>query len=366
MYRFQNIFFFRKKGPEGFWLIEPFSGGRMELFNTFRIFFTVIFLLNCHAQIVGSGEIETDPGFTYSDQKFDRVSPRKVVKRLKNATTPDEKNDLAVAWLKLGRSDRAGRILFQLYRDQTASLETLLNFVRLQSMLGEEEHAEQICRNILARKLIPGRELFSFRDTLFRNGREREAVALMRAVSKGKSANVSRAHLWLAEHARTHGDNGSALRHYDRVLEADPASKEALVASGYIYFAGGDWIRARDYFRAAKKFGSDEPDLPFLLAASLFQSGELEEALDVLKRVPVRAMNRETVLLYGKLQMVFDYDAPLDRFLAQTSLSKGEKEGVLAEWYDLETGDEAGRSSKKRGRVLKALPVIFPEFQKLY
>ncbi len=77
-----------------------------------------------------------------------------------------------------------------------------------------------------------------------------------------------------------------AIEKFQKTLTLEPNHFEALLRLGQCLSLKGDSDSAAEILRLAKKLDPTDPDLHLGLGKSLFQRGELKEALSELKLVP--------------------------------------------------------------------------------
>ncbi len=78
-------------------------------------------------------------------------------------------------------------------------------------------------------------------------------------------------------------DLSEALEQARRIAEARPRWREAQLLAAEAAYLAGSWSEAADYFARGGP-GDDQPTLLFYQAVSLYESGQIEQAADVLER----------------------------------------------------------------------------------
>lgn len=95
-----------------------------------------------------------------------------------------------------------------------------------------------------------------------------------------------RAEEWLAKAIQYEGDastRAQAIDAYDRALEADPYSVEALINCGILYYEDGNLEKALEYFRRALALDAENALIQFNLGSVLEETGDLEAARQHLR-----------------------------------------------------------------------------------
>jgi tetratricopeptide (TPR) repeat protein len=103
------------------------------------------------------------------------------------------------------------------------------------------------------------------------------------SLSPAEEAALERARSLLQE-ARTTRDLAAGLELTREVADAHPESREAQHLMAMIAYRSSRWTEAADYFRRGGDPGDEQPALLFYMAVALYESGEHEEAAEVLRR----------------------------------------------------------------------------------
>lgn len=94
-----------------------------------------------------------------------------------------------------------------------------------------------------------------------------------------------------------------AKPYYEKIiLELAPNSTSALNNAGLFYSMSGDYERSRELINRAIEIAPDNPYAHIQLCSSYYQSGDLEQALDLSRNLAARFSNKLEVLLeHGQL-----------------------------------------------------------------
>ena len=104
----------------------------------------------------------------------------------------------------------------------------------------------------------------------------------------------------LLEQARTAGDLIEPLAIARKVADANPKAGEAQHLAAEIAYRASRWEEAARYFRRGGDPGDDRPTLLFFMAVSLYESGDREGAVALLRRSLPRLQRTAYVDSYAK------------------------------------------------------------------
>lgn len=316
----------------------------------------------CRAQILNEDRIREDAHLYYSNANLLKEDAEDIISRLKAATSPSDRNDLAVAYARVGRPDLSESILESIAANNTIDRTGLLNLARLRFLEGEPERARSAYLMLITKGLLSSAGFDTFVRTLLSDGRGAEAALFQRSRLEVDRNSIQTA-LWLGSYYTGNHEYGNALSQFERVLEIDPKNATALFSVGHIYFNGQDYARASEYFGHAKRYGSTEPGLIYLLAFSLYRGDRAEEALNLLEKRS--EVDPRTTLLHLELLSLLKFAADPGALLNR--LSPEERRAVMTELFaETTNGDGSGDAGGDGARLLATMRAIRSEFLDLY
>ncbi|MFH1438765.1 MAG: tetratricopeptide repeat protein [Pseudomonadota bacterium] len=120
-----------------------------------------------------------------------------------------------------------------------------------------------------------------------------------------KTLKQSQLHLELAQSYMKEGDLVSARREGILSVQKDPTNVEAHYTLSFVFVQLKDWTNAEKYVRLAIKHSKNYPEAENLLGTILIQTGDLDEAIEILTEVAEDFMYQTPHLALGNLGLAY-------------------------------------------------------------
>lgn len=173
---------------------------------------------------------------------------------------------------------------------------------------------------------IPGKEAIAIFSELFRMGHKELSVAILK--SNRANANWPDYHRELGLQLFAIGEKDSALQSFKDALAKKPQDTKSAFHAGDILHESKRYSEACEYLAKAWRLNRSDSNAGYLYADSLYRSNQHEEALEVLKKIPV---NFRTVQLKGDIELDLDWTANPERMLG--NFQKMQQKSLLEHWY---------------------------------
>lgn len=189
-------------------------------------------------------------------------------------------------WLKLveEKPQEAEKVYMELVKIAPESGWLRYDGALMYLKLNDARRAEEELTAALRYNAPPARVFNALGAIYFAGGRKAEAVgAFKRAYGAEASAAAM---INLANAYQAVGKHEEALKHYRDAETLEPANHLLHYNIGVLYYRMGDYKKAREEFTKALPGGENDVKILFSEAQTLLKLGELEKALDIIRRMP--------------------------------------------------------------------------------
>lgn len=222
-----------------------------------------------------------------------------------------------------------------------------LNLAHLYVLLEETASAREVYGQFIAATASDD-VLFQIGQDLEEQRRTEEARTFFEGcVAAGRLSPESS--LWLGAEALRQQEYARAARFYDLAFAAAPEDVRGIFGLALLRFMARDWQAALPLLQDARQAGSEEPSLPYLLARTHYELGNVRQTVEIA-RSAAQAYDIELVQLHGRALLVLDYRADLSPLLE--GVPDRDRETLLRSWY----GEEDLRDN----------PELYLEFQQMF
>ncbi len=246
-------------------------------------------------------------------------------------------NNLAAAHARLLRVNRAAAAFRACLKRKPRVPRPYLNYAEFERLLGREEQARAILRDLVRRKDFGGELLLAVAAKAEERGGPEIGVMLAEAIYRGDSSSPEikkQSALWLGRYYLGVPDYARARTWLDRVLTLDPRQNEALYGMGVIAYLAGEHTSAAEYLSGALAAGGKQKPLRFLLADSYSRDNRTRQALSVLNGTPHETLKSDFRLLElrGRLLLLKDWRTDPEGLLVGVQ-SPAMRKRLLRSWF---------------------------------
>ena len=204
----------------------------------------------------------------------------------------------------------------------------------------------QLLTTFCANQNISNKVLLDFYNKLYHTDQLELAYYYLESMitNKRQPENI---YFLMARHMINDGNYIKAIELLDQVLAINPRNNEALYDSASIYFMFNDHQRVVEYLSQLADIQKLSPDQNVILATSLNKLGHLNQALEVLEKIPNNQLNEELIIIYGQLLLLKNWQNDPTRLLKYLPTKRHPT--VLRTWYqDTSPEERKGTSTEFR------------------
>jgi tetratricopeptide (TPR) repeat protein len=209
-------------------------------------------------------------------------------------------------------------------------------------------------------------------ELYFDTGRVRDAIAAAQSEIQKNPDNLEAHKLLGRIYLRSLGNlqNGGpseqmlkkAIDEYKEIVRLEPNSTENHLFLGRLYMLDHDSIHAEEQFKSAQKIDPDSEDVVLNIAGLYSEQGDVQRAVQILNSLPQDDQTPKTLYALGQIydqlkdnkkaleayQKAFDLEPDnldVERALAQSQLSNGQKDAALKSFQDIANSDPSDAQS---------------------
>ena len=289
--------------------------------------------LSCHAAFRNADSIAVDPHWTDGS--------------IAAPSGASEANNRAIELLRSGETEAGLLKLQEAVELDPGYAPAILNLARLYVLLEETSSAGDVYGKFIA-ATHPDSILFQIGQDFEQERRIEEARIFFEAcLAAGRLLTESS--LWLGAEAIRRREYPRAAHFYDLAFAETPRDARAIFGLALLRFMARDWENALPLLELARQAGSEEPSLPYLLARTNYELGQVRRTVEIARSTE-QAYDIELVELHGRALLVLDYRADLSPLLE--SVPEADRETLLRSWY----GEEDLRDN----------PELYLEFEQMF
>ncbi|MCE9500073.1 MAG: hypothetical protein K8R21_06200 [Leptospira sp.] len=278
------------------------------------IFSIEITAVHCTFPLRNSQILESDTHLMLMDYTAKSESIRAAINRLKNSSSLNDRNNLAVFQIRNSELDSAEKILKELAMSERSNLTPLLNLIRLYYISDEYPELRKFFA-LFAKRIDYNKVLVSrILTELEKQKRTEEKVIILDALTNLPGFEM-KAMEELGIYFTNIQNYGEATGYFEKILEVDAFNNVALFNLALISVESGKWSDVILYAGNISDLKTVSGEVYFFLVKANYELGNYREALRLADKAPTSEKESiEFMTVWRNAILASDLKASLSQF----------------------------------------------------